>query len=321
MMSKQVSYDKLAATIVEQLGIYWAYAAERQFTVETVWYTRNWVRVKGSLPGYHSSPYPSQVSFDPSAQETIELAQDFLHFLAQESGVATPDLDDDAPLLRLIAQVVSNDNAGDCFLDILGDQTEGEDFNLGDTLSALQTKELLPGAEAWKLEEIKKYKLDELLEKLAKKLADKTPQGGQFRFDVKAKLRENRWQHVIHDHRHYLLFGQTPDHIAPKSWLGAAWKFIQHFRCNFGMYITEAMLYDKVTIVGADDIPVPVSRKDQQFLEKYTGEIVQEDGTKKQWRQVERLNVINADQLAALLQDRIDRGVCFEGPGEIWPPE
>jgi hypothetical protein len=321
MMSKQVSYDKLAATIVEHLGIYWSYAAGRRFTVEDSWYTGNWVWVKGSLPGYHSSPYPSQVSLDPSAQETTELAQEFLHFLAQESGAATPDLGDDAPLLRLIVKVVSDDDAGDRFLETLKGQPEEKGFNLGDVLSALQTKKLLPEAEAWKLEEVKKYKLDELLEKLAGKLADKTPQGGQFHFDVKARLRENRWQYVVHDHRHYLLFGQTRDRITPKSWLDATWKFIQRFRCNFGMFITEAMLYDKVTIVGADDIPVPVSRKDQQFLEKYTGYIEQEDGTKKQWRQVERLNVANAAQLAALLQDRIDRGVCFEGPGEIWPPE
>jgi len=78
------------------------------------------------------------------------------------------------------------------------------------------------------------------------------------------------------------------------------------------------MLYDKVTIVGADDASVPVSREDQWFLEEYTGYVEKEDGTKEPWRQVERLNVTNAKQLSELLEGRIERGVSFEG-GEIYP--
>jgi len=82
------------------------------------------------------------------------------------------------------------------------------------------------------------------------------------------------------------------------------------------MFVTEAMLYDNVTIIGADSTPVPVSREDQEFLEEYTGYIEKEDGTKERWRQVERLSVVNAQQLSDLLEDRIKRNVRFDG-GEV----
>jgi len=79
------------------------------------------------------------------------------------------------------------------------------------------------------------------------------------------------------------------------------------------------MLYEKVTIVGARNAPVAVSDEDQWFLQEYTGYIERDDGYRKPWRQVERLNVTNAQQLATLLAERIKRGTCFEG-GEIPAP-
>jgi hypothetical protein len=310
-MAKEVPYNQLAETIAQLLGKYWEEALVAMYTVDNSWYTGNWVWVTGSFSGYHSSPYPGQVRFDPAAPETKLLAHDFLRFLREESGLTLPDLADDDPLFRLIVEIVSNDQASDRFFEILTGQAGEEGFDLGAALSALQAEAetLLPGAEAWKLEEVEQQ-LAELLEKLAT--------DGSFRCAAEVKLREDKFEECISDDKHFVLFGQDPERIAPKSWFDAAWQFIQHFRCNFGMFVTEAMLYDKVTIVGADDASVPVSREDQEFLEEYTGYIEKEDGTKERWRHVERLNVTNAEQLSELLKGRIERGVGFEG-GEIYP--
>jgi hypothetical protein len=312
-MPRQVPYNQLAETIAQELGLYWTIAVGAMFTVENSWYTYNWVWVTASLPGRHSSPYPSQVRFDPAAPETKSLAHDFLSFLREKSELTLPDLADDDPLFRLIVEIVSNDQASDRFFEILTGQAGEEGFDLGAALSALQAEAetLLPGAEAWKLEEVEQRgQLAELLEKLAT--------DDVLRNAAEVKLREDKFEECISDDKHFVLFGQDPERIAPRSWFDAAWKFIQHFRCNFGMFVTEAMLYDKVTIVGADDASVPVSREDQEFLEEYTGYIEKEDGTKERWRQVERLNVTNAEQLSELLESRIERGVSFEG-GEIYP--
>jgi hypothetical protein len=318
-MAQRVNYSELAATIAQELGIYWAATVEAKFTVTNSWYTGNWVWVTSSFPGYHSSPYAGRVRLDPFAPETMSLARDFLSFLAKESELTIPDLADDDPLFRLIAEIVSNDDAADCFFEALTGQVVEEEFNLRAALDTLQAEALLPGAEAWKPVEVEgRGQLAQLLDKLAT--------NGVLRSAAEIKLREYRWQYVIHDHRHYLLFGQNEQRITPKAWFDAAWKFIQHFRCNFGMFITEAMLYDKVTIIGADNAPVSISKEDQEFLAEYSGRIVQciekEDGTveevREPWRQVERLNVVNAKQLYKLLEGRIEQGVCFEG-GEIYP--
>jgi len=310
-MARYVSYNQLAETIAEELGLYWTMAVEATFIVKWSW--GNWVKVGRSFEGYHSSPYAGRVRFDPSAPETMSLAHDFLSFLAEESKLTLPDLADDDPLFRLIVEIVSNDKASDRFFEILTGQVGEEGFDLGTALSALQAEAetLLPGAEAWKLAEVEQRgQLAELLEKLATE--------GPFRYAAEVKLREYKFEKSINDDWHFVLFGQNAEHIAPKAWFDAAWKFIQHFRCNFGVFVTEAMLYDKVTIVGADDASVPVSREDQWFLEEYTGYVEKEDGTKEPWRQVERLNVTNAKQLSELLEGRIERGVSFEG-GEIYP--
>ena len=312
-MAKEVSYNQLAETIAQELGLYWNVAVGATFTVDNSWYTFNWVYVTGSFRGRHSSPYPGRICFDPAAPETMSLAHDFLSFLAQESELTLPDLADDDPLFRLIVEIVSNDKASDRFFEILTGQAGEEGFDLGAALSALQAEAetLLPGAEAWELAEVEQRgQLAQLLEKLATE--------GSFRYAAEVKLREYKLEECIDDGGQFSLFGQDPERIAPKAWFDAAWKFIQHFRCNFGMFVTEAMLYDKVTIVGADDASVTVSREDQEFLEEYTGYIEKEDGTKERWRQVERLNVTNAKQLSELLESRIERGVGFEG-GEIYP--
>ena len=323
MPEEPVGYDILADKICEKLKLRDWERPGKEFTL--IWDTANWVKVWKSFDGCYSSPYAGRVRLDPSASQTMALADDFLNFLTEESEL-TISLTNEDPL---IGAIVSYDSVGDVFFEIVTGQVGEEGGDLGTFLRALRTEAesqaeigklsqeelaaLLQGADTWELADARlQAQLAELISKLA---AD-----NDLRLTAQLKLREYKWQHVIHDHRHYLLFGQNTERIAPKAWFDAAWKFIQHFRCNFGVFLTEAMLYDKVTIVGADNAPVPVSQEDQWFLEEYTGYVEKEDGTKEQWRQVERLNVVNAQQLSDLLEKRINMSVRFEG-GDIPPLE
>lgn len=307
-MPNDVSFQDLANKIAEMLLIPPPKRPGSRYNL--TFDTANNLEVSTSFAGLYSSPYAGQVRLDPAAPETLSLAHDFLNFLAQESGLTLPDLADDDPVLQPIVELVSSDEAGDAFFKVFTGQVEEGRFDLRGALDRLQV-EKLPNVQTWELAEIEQRgQLAQLLHKLAT--------DDVLRYAAEVKLREYKWRYVIHDHRHYLLFGQNRERITPKAWFDAAWEFIQHFRCNFGMFVTEAMLYDKVTIIGAENASVPVGRRDQEFLEEYTGYLEREDGTKEPWRQVERLNVVNAKQLSKLLKDRIKRGVCFEG-GEIHP--
>ena len=104
----------------------------------------------------------------------------------------------------------------------------------------------------------------------------------------------------------FLLFGQTPAHIVPRAWIEASWNYIHHFRCNFGFSAIEAMQYPKITIVGTPDVPVPVTGKQEKFLRDYLNDQPDE-------HKLERLWVRSADELKALLDQRVARNISFEG--------
>jgi hypothetical protein len=109
----------------------------------------------------------------------------------------------------------------------------------------------------------------------------------------------------------FLLFGQTPAHIVPRAWIEASWNYIHHFRCNFGFSAIEAMQYPKITIVGTPDVPVPVTGKEEKFLRDYLNDQPDE-------HKLERLWVRSAQELKALLDDRVARNISFEG-GDVGP--
>lgn len=114
------------------------------------------------------------------------------------------------------------------------------------------------------------------------------------------KFKEER-ERVIDDGDHFLLFPQNLETIAPKSWLTAAWSFIEHFRSNFGFYLGEAMLYSRVTIIGSADAAVSVSKDQEDFLKR------------QDWRQVERINITSANDLKAELDRRVASSQQFVG--------
>jgi hypothetical protein len=104
----------------------------------------------------------------------------------------------------------------------------------------------------------------------------------------------------------FLLFGQTPAHMGSRAWIEASWNYIQHFRCNFGFFATEAMQYPKITIVGTPDVAVPVTETEEKFLRDYLND--QPDNHK-----LERLWVRSVDELKTLLDERVARNISFEG--------
>lgn len=127
---------------------------------------------------------------------------------------------------------------------------------------------------------------------------------------LQIRLRGYLWNYVQHDHHHYFLYGQTAERLAPRSWIEAGWNYIEHFRCNFGFFVTEAMLYPTITVVGAPDVRVPVTEDEEKFLREY---LPQSEAFR-----FERLWVRTADELKALLDKRVANGIRFVG-GDVGP--
>ena len=128
---------------------------------------------------------------------------------------------------------------------------------------------------------------------------------------LRKRLRGYLWLHVQHDHYHYLLFGQNSQRIVPFEWLQASWNYIQHFRCNFGFFVTEAMLYPKITIVGATDISVPVTEEEEYFLREYLPSWEPNPENKAKKPIIERLRVQSATELEEFLNRRIAQNERF----------
>lgn len=128
---------------------------------------------------------------------------------------------------------------------------------------------------------------------------------------LRKRLRGYLWKHVQHDYYHYLLFGQNGHRIVPFEWLQASWDYIQHFRCNFGFFVTEAMLYPKITIVGATDISVPVTEEEEYFLREYLPSWEPNPENKAKKPIIERLRVQSATELEEFLNRRIAQNERF----------
>lgn len=142
---------------------------------------------------------------------------------------------------------------------------------------------------------------------------------------LRLRLRGYLWNFVQHDHNHYLLFGQNEQQIVDSAWLAACSDYINHFRCNFGCFVTEAMVYQTITIIGTPDVSVPVTEDEEIFLRDYLPHETQEfkhfvPDLKIEERpfQLERLWVRTADELKTLLDERVSQGMPFQG-GDVGP--
>jgi hypothetical protein len=142
---------------------------------------------------------------------------------------------------------------------------------------------------------------------------------------VRTRLRGYLWNHVQHDNRQYILLGQNDRGIMPRSWVNACWGFVNRFRCNLGWYVTEAMLYQSITIIGVPDLPIAVTSAEEQFLREYlpyTGLDVKvytpEEQIIRLPYQIERIWVRTTGELQTYLQKRIDQNMRFEG-GNVGP--
>jgi hypothetical protein len=104
---------------------------------------------------------------------------------------------------------------------------------------------------------------------------------------------------VVDDGDHFLLFPQTVTKIAPQTWFKATWPFIERFRSNFGLYLGEALLYSRVTILGSVDSNPAITEQQEAFLRR----------DENRW--VERTKVTNADDLRRVLDWGIEHDVRF----------
>lgn len=119
------------------------------------------------------------------------------------------------------------------------------------------------------------------------------------------KVERFRKGKVVDDGDHLLLFPQTVEKIAPQTWFDAAWPFIARFRSNFGLYLGEALLYSRVTILGHVTCDPAATEQQETFLKRGDS------------RQVERIAVANAYDLRRVLDWGVAHNVRFGLGGEI----
>ncbi len=113
---------------------------------------------------------------------------------------------------------------------------------------------------------------------------------------------------IVDDGDHFLLFPQTVERIAPRAWFDAAWPFVAHFRSNFGLYLGEALLYSRVTIVGSSTVNPAVTGQQENFLNREA---------EKVGRLVERISITNANDLGRILDWGVAHDVRFGLGGEV----
>jgi hypothetical protein len=255
----------------------------------------NWACLSNSFQGQFATPAPGTIEFAVGTRENHDLLRDYLSYMGERTGIPLTPLEQGAPLYPFFAQVIASEDSSRAFLGVL--RTLGADFTL-DQAIAHWAESGLPEPYAWK------EASDEYVA-FARHIATRI---GDY-YAANLKLREYRWQsgHIVHDHRQYLLFGQNTDQITSVEWFQAAWSFVQRFRVNFGMFVTEALIYDRVTIIGSQNIEVPVTESDEQFLRE-SGE---RDGSGVP--SVERLEVNSPGELAEVLAARIEESAPFGG--------
>jgi hypothetical protein len=113
---------------------------------------------------------------------------------------------------------------------------------------------------------------------------------------------EERDRNLYTDGDHILLFPQDREGMCPRTWLAAAWPFLEHFRSNFTFYPPAAYIYNYVTLIGppsGDRFGIAPALEDL-FRQA-------------PWRRVERLATRKAAELKDILQQRIDKGERFSG--------
>ena len=113
-----------------------------------------------------------------------------------------------------------------------------------------------------------------------------------------------------HDGDHMLLFPEDPEGLCPRAWVEAAWPFLEHFRSNFGFHLQEAFIYTNVTLIGH-----PLGTRHG------IGQDVEEELKKANWRRVERIWCTSAEELATVLQHRVENNVRFAGEDELAPSQ
>jgi hypothetical protein len=149
---------------------------------------------------------------------------------------------------------------------------------------------------------------DELDEELADELPNPEDRADLQRVmdKLQVEIEAFKWDQMVDDGDHFLLFPQTVETIAPCAWFEATWSFIEHFRSNFGVYVGEALLYSRVTIIGGTDRDPAVTRRDEELLKR---ELPPE--------RVERIVFSNADELRRILDWGVKHDQCFGLGGEI----
>ncbi|MBD2198392.1 MULTISPECIES: hypothetical protein [Calothrix] len=117
-------------------------------------------------------------------------------------------------------------------------------------------------------------------------------------------------ENLFNEDLQYLLFGQIDEKIIPYSWIQASWNYIDKFRCSFGFNLAEVLLYPMITIVGTPDIPVPVTKEQENTIKKSLESLPEFT--------IERLWIKSPEELAVLLDNRVIQNERFEG-GDVGP--
>lgn len=105
---------------------------------------------------------------------------------------------------------------------------------------------------------------------------------------------------LLNDGDHILLFPQDQNDLCPRSWVNAAWPYLEKFRSNFSFFPKEAEFYYHVTLIGK-------STGDRFGISDEIERLLREAPRRK----VTRINCTNAEELGQALQRRIDAGSAF----------
>jgi hypothetical protein len=104
----------------------------------------------------------------------------------------------------------------------------------------------------------------------------------------------------LNDGDHILLFPQDKAELCPRSWIVAAWPYLERFRSNFSFFPKEAEFYYHVTLIGK-----PTGNR--YGISTEIEDILRSEARRK----VTRIECTNAEELSAALDRRIQVGRAF----------
>jgi hypothetical protein len=104
----------------------------------------------------------------------------------------------------------------------------------------------------------------------------------------------------LNDGDHILLFPQDENNICPRSWIIAAWPYLEKFRSNFSFFPKEAEFYYHVTLVGK-------ATGDRYGISAEIENLLRDEARRK----VTRIECASAEELSAALDRRITAGKAF----------